>query len=203
MRVRRRAGEEVGLAISKSKIKTPGFEETGPVIHLEGVIVKAVNHFRYFGSKVMSSGRMDEELRTRIGRASAAFGQLFKIWRSKISLKTKMRIYDAVKISTLLCGPETWATSNSEEKRLDVFDNRCLRRIEGIKWFHPVRNTTVRERTGQIPASLLLKTRRLRWIGRMGQEKLPKPLSQWRPENAKQRRGSCHMRWRDIMERDF
>ena len=104
--------------------------------YLDGEIVEAVNHFRYLGSEVMSSGRLDEELRTRIGRASATFGQLFKIWRSKISLKTKLRIYNAVVISTLLYGSETWATTISEEKRLDVFDNRCLRRILGVKWFH-------------------------------------------------------------------
>ena len=73
------AGEEVGLAISKSKTKTLGFGEAEPVIHLDGDIVEAVNHFRYLGSEVMSSGRLDEELRTRIGHASAAFGQLFKI----------------------------------------------------------------------------------------------------------------------------
>ena len=62
----------------------------------------------------MSSGRLDEELRTRIGRASATFGQLFKIWRSKISLKTKLRIYNAVVISTVLYGSETWASTDSE-----------------------------------------------------------------------------------------
>ena len=155
-----RAGDEVGLAISKSKTKTLGFGEREPVINLDGEIVEAVNHFRYLGSEVTSSGGLDEELRTRIGRASATFGQLFEIWRSKI--ETKLRIYNAVVISTLLYGSETWATTLSEEKRLDVFDNRCLRRILGIKWFHRVRNTTFRERTGQIPASLLLKTRRLK-----------------------------------------
>ena len=78
--------------------------------------------------------------------------------------------------------------------------------------FHRVRNTTVRERTGQIPASLLLKTRRLKWFGhvsQMGQERLPKALSQWRPENAKRRRGRDAVerdarggRWRDGVERD-
>ena len=154
----------------------------------------------------MSSGRLDEELRTRIGCVSAIFQQLFKIWRSKISLKAKLRIYNAVVISTLLYGSETWATPTiSEEKRLDVFDNRCLRRILGIKWFHRVWNTTNRERTGQTPASLLLKTRRLKWFGhvsRMGQERLPKALSQWRPENAKRRRGRCRTRWRDAVKRD-
>ena len=57
------------------------------VIHLDGEMVAAVKQFRYLGSEVMSSGRLDEELRTRIERASAAFGQLFKIWRNKISLR--------------------------------------------------------------------------------------------------------------------
>ena len=42
---------------------------------------------------------------------------------SRISLKTKLHIYNAVVISTLLYGSETWATTISEEKRLDVFDN--------------------------------------------------------------------------------
>ena len=127
-----RAGEEVGLAISKSKTKALGFGEREPAINLDGEIVEAVNHFRYLGSVVMSSGRLDEELRTRIGRACATFGQLFKIWRRKINLKTKLRIYNAVVISTLLYGSETWATTSSEEKRRDVFDNRFLRRILGI-----------------------------------------------------------------------
>ena len=103
-----RAGEEVGLDIFKSKTKTLGFGEAEPVINLDGEIVEAVNHFCYLGSEVMSSGRLDEESRNRIGRASATFGQFFKIWRSKISLKTRLRIYNAVVISTLLYGSETW-----------------------------------------------------------------------------------------------
>ena len=36
----------------------------------------------------------------------------------------------------------------------------------------------------------------------MGQERLPKALSQWRTENAKRRRGRCRTRWRDAVERD-
>ena len=56
-----RAGEEVGLAISKSKTKTLGFGETEPVVNLDGEIDEAVEHFHYLGSEVMSSGRLDEE----------------------------------------------------------------------------------------------------------------------------------------------
>ena len=124
-------------------------------------------------------------MKIRIGRASAAFGQLFKVRRNKVSLKTKLRIYNAAVISTVLYGSETWATANPREKRLDAFDNRCLRRILGIKWYHRVRNTVVGERTGQTPVSLLLKTRTLRWFGhviRMSHERLPKAKKN---ENAK------------------
>ena len=44
-------------------------KDTEPVINLDVEIVRveAVNHFRYQGSEVMSSGRLDEELRTGLG----------------------------------------------------------------------------------------------------------------------------------------
>lgn len=49
---------------------------------------KLHNHFRYLDSEVMSTGRLDEELKIRIARAPAAFGQLFKVCKSTVSLKT-------------------------------------------------------------------------------------------------------------------
>ena len=122
-----RAGDEVGLTTCKSEIKTMGFGETESVIHLDGERVDAVNHFRYLGSEVMSSGRLDEELKTRIGRASAAFGQFSKIWRSKTSLKTNLCIYNAVVISTLLYGSETWATTNRTKTEIRTKETGCFR----------------------------------------------------------------------------
>ena len=49
----KRAGEEIGLTLSKSKTKTMGFGETETNIYLDGETVAAVNHFRYLGSHVM------------------------------------------------------------------------------------------------------------------------------------------------------
>ena len=88
----------------------------------------------------MSNGRLDEELKIRIGRASAVFGQLCKVCKSKVSLKAKLRIYNAVVIPTLLYGSETWAITQTKEKKQDVFDNRYLRCISGIMLLHHVRN---------------------------------------------------------------
>ena len=40
------------------------------------------------------------------------------------------------------------------------------------------------------------------WVSKMCQERLPKALSQWRPENAKRRRERWRTRWRDAVERN-
>ena len=105
------------------------------------------------------------------------------------SLKTKLRIYNAVVISTLLHGSETWANTNTEEKKLDVFDNRRLRRILGIKWFHRERNTTVRERTSQTPTSLLLTTRRFGDVSQIDQQKTSQSLIAMEAWECKTKKG--------------
>ena len=61
----------VSGTISKSKTKTLRFGETESVIHLDSEMVAPVDHFRYLGSEVISSGRLNKELSARIGRASA------------------------------------------------------------------------------------------------------------------------------------
>ena len=122
----------------------------------------------------------------------------------RVSLKTKLRIYNAVVIPTLLYGSGTWAITQTEEKKQDVFDNRCLRRIAGVMWFHHVRNTE-ESKNWPSPASPLLKNRRLRWFGhvcRMGPERLPKSLLSWIPESGKCQWGRWRTRWKDNIKRD-
>ena len=109
-----------------------GFGETEAAVHLDREAVDTVSHFQYLGSEVMSNSRLDEELKIRIRQASAVFGQLCKVWKSKVSLKTKLRIYNAVVIPALPYGSETWATTQTHEKKLDGFDSRCLHCILGI-----------------------------------------------------------------------
>lgn len=201
------AGGEVGLPISKPKTKGMGIGDTMADIHLDGEQVDTVDHFKYLGSEMEPGGRLDMELRSRMGKASSAFGQLAKLWKSRVSLKCKLRIYNAVVISTLLYSAETWATTQTEERKLDAFDQRCLRRILGVRWYQHVRNTDIRRRTNQPAASLLLQVRRLRWYGhvvRMEDSRLPKRMLNWRPEQVggRRRRGRTRVRWIDAVKRD-
>jgi len=71
--------------------------------------------------------------------------KLSRVWENqKLTTPTKM----AVCISTLLYGSESWTTCATQEKRLNVFHLRCLRRILSISWQDRITNSAVLERAG-------------------------------------------------------
>ncbi|XP_077868773.1 uncharacterized protein LOC144359461 [Saccoglossus kowalevskii] len=109
-----------------------GIGSVDPVITLEHTPVEAMDSDRYLGSYATMTNKLDTEIQVRKGRASAAFAQMSKVWRSKTSLKAKLHIYNAVIIKTLRYGAEMWATTLTEEHKLDTFSNQCLRRILGV-----------------------------------------------------------------------
>ena len=45
-------------------------------------------------------------------------------------------LYNALVISVLLYGSETWTLLKADERRLEAFHMNCQRRILGIRWFH-------------------------------------------------------------------
>src|SRR6218665_1351816 len=72
----------------------------------------------------------EKEIRARIGKANAAFGRLETIWKSiSCGIKTKVRLYEAVVLSTLLYGSGTWPMTMVNGKNLDPAHNKWLRRI--------------------------------------------------------------------------
>ena len=53
---------------------------------------------------------------------------------------TKIQVYRACVVSTLLCGSESWTLRSRQERKLDVFHLRFLRRILNITWQGKVPN---------------------------------------------------------------
>jgi len=96
-----------------------------------------------------SSERSTPEILRRIGLASNIFSRLTNIWKqSRLSMHTKTRLYNALVISVLLYGSETWTLTKADERRLEAFHMNCQRRILGIRWFHFVTNASVTSQTG-------------------------------------------------------
>jgi len=70
--------------------------------------VEAVDLFVYLGSFINSDGRSTHGIHRRIGMASCIMGRLSNVWQqSRLSLATKLRVYNSLVLSVLLYGCET------------------------------------------------------------------------------------------------
>ena len=87
----------------------PGKPYKEPTITVKGQRLQVVDKFTYLGSTLSRVVHIDDEVKARIAKASAAFGRLRgSIWdRSGIRLDTKLKVYRSVVLPTLLYACET------------------------------------------------------------------------------------------------
>ena len=193
------------ISIKKTEVLFQGIGES-PSIILNGQPLNNVEKFVYLGSTITSSLSLDEELNSRIGKAATTFGKLIgRVWtNNKLTTKTKMLVYQACVLTTLLYGSETWTLYACQEKRLNSFHMRCLRRILGIKWQDKITNTEVLYRTEQTSLYPILRRRRLRWLGhvkRMDDTRIPKQILYGELLQGKRGTGRPKLRYKDTCKR--
>ncbi|KAK4327285.1 hypothetical protein Pmani_002226 [Petrolisthes manimaculis] len=101
------ACEEFGLTISLKKTDIMGQDvNSAPSISIGNHTLEAVTNFTYLGSTISSNLSLDVELNTRIGKATTAMARLAsRVWdNSMLTTNTKMKVYQACVLSTLLYG---------------------------------------------------------------------------------------------------
>ena len=143
----------------------PGKPHTEPNITIKGQRLKVVEKLTYLGSTLSKSIVVDNDVNTRLAKVSATFGRLNRNmwnWRS-ISEATKIKVYRAVFITTLLYGCETWITYQRHIKKLNNFHTTCLRNILGITWQKHIPDTEVLTRTSLLSIYTILMQSQLRW----------------------------------------
>jgi len=87
------------------------------------------------------------------------------IWRSRISVGTKLRLYNSCILPVFLYVAETWTVTATAAKTFDALDQWCLCRIRNIHWTERITNNEVRSRTQQPLLSDAVRSRRLRFFG--------------------------------------
>ena len=206
---------EMGLTISarKTKIMAVGAEqqhEAPREVQLQraGEPVGIVDEFEYLGSTVVTGCGLDTEISMRIRKASNSFRCLSRIlwYQQKIKMRTKLRMFKAAVLPTLLYGSETWAPVAKQLKRLQSFVMRCLRVILGVSVREKQRNTEIRARANIETVEAMIRKRRLRWLGhvaRMDPGRIPRKLLVCRLEAGKRAVGGQKMRWADIVTKDL
>ncbi|PFX23928.1 LINE-1 retrotransposable element ORF2 protein [Stylophora pistillata] len=120
-------------------------------------------------------------LQKRFGKTATNMAKLSaRVWENKkLTTQTKVAVYRACIVSTLLFGRMSWITYASQEKPLNIFHMRCLRRILSISWTDKVSNNEVLARANIPSMFTLIRQRRLRWLGdvyRMEDGRIPKDL---------------------------
>ena len=86
-------------------------------------------------------------------------------YRKRLKIETKLRLFKAVVLPTLLYGSETWVPLAPHLKRLQAFIMGCLRVILGVSRWDKMRNTELRSLAGLERVEIMLMRRRLRWLG--------------------------------------
>ena len=170
---------QVGLSIniSKTQVLCVNSIPTGPIL-VDEEPLEFVEDFTYLGSFISKDSGASKDIKASLGKAQGAFSQLRSIWRSKkYSLKTKMLLYNSNVKSVLLYGSESWRVVKTDTRRMEVFHNRCLRRICQIFWPNQISNNELYKKTGSRSITKEITHRRLRWLGhvlRMEQDHITK-----------------------------
>ena len=173
-----------------------------PVFHLNGEVIKQVDSFTYLGSILTKKHNIDEEIVARINHASASFGRLRSRVFSNHHLKTetKIAVYRAVCMSTLLYGAESWTIYRRHVKQLEAFHIRCLQRILGLTWQDKVPHSEILHRTNLLSIESTLAEKQLRWIGhviRMPEHRLPRQILYSQLPEARRNPGGQKKRYKD------
>ncbi|BHF69289.1 hypothetical protein SprV_0301233200 [Sparganum proliferum] len=133
------------------------------------------------GSTLSLRTEIYDEVARRIFKASQAFSRFRNtVWnRHGLQLSTKLKMYKAVILPTLLYGGETWRVYTKQERRLKHFYLSCLSRILKLRWQDRIPDTDFLERTGILSIYTMLSQLQLRWGGhllQMDEERLFKRL---------------------------
>ena len=119
-------------------------------------------------------------------------------------VKLKRMIYRTVVRPAMLCGAETWVTTQRHKARVEVNEMRMLRLMCRVTRKNKIRNEHIRGTTKVAQASEKITERRLKWYGhvmRMEEEHVERRvLTKEIPGKVK--RGKPKTRWKDVCRRE-
>ena len=117
-----------------------------------------MEHFTYLGSVISNDATVSNDLDNRLFKASSSSGRLSnRVWQSHSPhLSTKLQVYRAVVVTTLLYDAETWVLYWKQIRLLKRFHHHCLRSILGIKWQDHVSNEEVLKRVHPASVAVVL-----------------------------------------------
>ncbi len=198
--------QSFGLQVNTQKTKvmfhlfTPA--PIHPSFHINSVPLKTVDHFTYLSSTLSSCCSLDTEIHTRINKASSSFGRLrSRVFENRnLKVSTKVAVYNAVCLSTLLYGAESWTPYRQQITNLEAFHIRCLQKILNLSWEDRIPHTVILRNTDSICMEAAVAKKHLRWLGhtiRMPEHRLPRQVLYSQLMGAKRSAGGQKQHFKD------
>ena len=174
-------------------------------IVINNTSLKVATSFKYLGAWLSNDCKLDIEINNRICQASRSFGRLqVRVFKNhNLALTTKIKVYTAVCLSTLLYGSESWTVYSRHMKMLEAWHIKSLRCILGVTWRDRLTYREIYGRTDCCSLESLLGRRQLRWLGhviRMDAERLPKQILYGELSSGRRGVGGQKKRHKDLMK---
>ena len=99
---------------------------------------------------MMVDGRCENEIRQRIGIAKNAFGKMMNVvTHSHVKIETRIRVIQANIWAPLMYVCETWTINKDMERKLDVFEAWCWRRMMIASWLEKKTKSSIFKESGK------------------------------------------------------
>ena len=102
-------------------------------IKIGAVEIAVVEDYKYLGQTLSFKDEAAKELRIWRANGWKAFWVKKNIWRSKLELSSKIKIFESTVAPVLTYGVQTWAETKGQTKKLQITQNAMHRRILGVR----------------------------------------------------------------------
>ena len=205
------AYERFGMQVNTDKTKALIQHPPGQVLPnmnttIDNQPLEEVDQFPYLGSILTSNPTCKKDVENRIRAAHAAYGRLSsRVFNNhSLTMGTKIMVFRAVVLCTLLYACETWTLYRNDIISLERFQQYKLRQILKIKWESHTTNAEVLKRASITSIEATIIQHRLRWAGhvvRMEPSRLPKMMFYGELSDGTRPRGAPKRRYKDQLKR--
>ena len=164
------AGRNYGMELHWKKFQFIHVNGSVSLVAPDGTPITESDRMTYLGSTVFADGGVKSELNRKLGTAWAEFCKLKRLWnRAALSKERRIRIFNSIVLSGLLYGLSSAWLNVAEQRRLNGFHCRCLRRIVGVKpaFVSRVSNAKVLQLAGQVELRRQLLKQQLLLFGKV------------------------------------
>jgi len=125
-----------------------------------------VERFTNLGSVMAEDGGAESDVNCRIGKTASVFQRLRPIWTScVVSTATKIWLYNSIVVLVASYASEMWKMTARIEHKLNVFHQRCLRKILKVTYKDHITNEEILLWANSRKLSDIVTERRFRMVG--------------------------------------